>query len=168
MQTKLFTALFAVFLLFSVGAEASSVVKNSAPQVQPAKGKSVNDGQADAALTKPATFKPTAIMMPSGNVYCLTEREGIRCDIMETSNPQPAPPPDCPVDYGKAFWLPMTGMAERLCHGDTVADPNATVFEYGQTMEFDGIVCTSAATGLECSNQSGNGFKLRRAEQLLY
>jgi hypothetical protein len=55
-----------------------------------------------------------------------------------------------------------------VCHGDTVDDPEAEVLDYGSTLTFGGITCTSAKAGMTCQNAAGHGFTLSRKLQSLF
>lgn len=110
----------------------------------------------------------SAIKMPSDNVYCFADDKGVRCDMVQISNKAPPKPRDCPVDYGKFFWLPASGKAERICAGDTIIDPGAVTLKYGQKWVLKSITCESSEAGLTCTNRSRNGFRLRRSEQTLF
>lgn len=124
-----------------------------------------------SALVASAAHADTSvstIKMPSDNVYCYGDDKGVRCDMIVTSNKQPPRPKDCQADYGKLFWLPATGKAERICAGDTVADPGAVTLKYGQKWVLKSVTCESSESGLVCTNRSKNGFRLKRSEQTLF
>ena len=109
---------------------------------------------------------------PSGNVHCMIYAiDGnweIRCDILQTSNHPPARPADCQLDWGNAFFMTPTGRATRICHGDTVANPNYPKLAYGQTLSYQGFTCVSRTSGLRCTNKNGRGFELSRARQSIF
>lgn len=110
---------------------------------------------------------PVQFQMPSGNVFCYADQDGIRCDIIQTTNPRPAPPNDCEFDYGNAFWLPVSGKAELICVSDSVVAAKAPVLKYEQTWQANGLACTSNKQGLTCKNKEGHGVHLRRSQQQL-
>ncbi|MDX2006674.1 MAG: DUF6636 domain-containing protein [Meiothermus sp.] len=109
---------------------------------------------------------------PSGNIHCmiyaLDGNWEIRCDILQTTNRPPVRPADCTLDWGNAFFMTPTGRAARICHGDTVANPNHPKLAYGQTLSYQGFTCVSRTTGLRCTNKSGRGFELSRARQVVF
>ncbi|MGD9916170.1 MAG: DUF6636 domain-containing protein [Rhizobiaceae bacterium] len=110
---------------------------------------------------------------PSGNVHCGYYSDetitALRCDIRETNGPAPAAPADCELDWGNAFEMAVESQhAARICHGDTVADDNSPVLDYGDTWERDGFTCKSETTGMSCRNAEGAGWDLSRTRQKLY
>lgn len=104
---------------------------------------------------------------PSGNIHCVWEGGGIRCDMMSRQGPAPVKPKNCPVDYGNAFGLPMKGAGSILCAGDTVAGAYPTL-PYGTKWSKGGIECESEKTGLTCKNQTHQGFSLSKAVQKFF
>lgn len=116
---------------------------------------------------------------PSGNIHCwlddLGEASGrypaaLRCDILRTDGPPPPRPASCAFDWGGAFGLShaANAAAERLCVSDSVADPRRPVLRYGEAWSMAGFACTSAASGITCTNAAGRGFALSRASQRLF
>ncbi|MFN0194932.1 MAG: DUF6636 domain-containing protein [Aestuariivirga sp.] len=110
---------------------------------------------------------------PSGNIFCgYDDFDGtpqLRCDIQNytpTAEPRPA---DCELDWGGAFGITADGTSGiMICHGDTVATPDAKTLPYDATWERGGISCSSAQTGLTCRNAAGYGFFLSRAKQEVF
>jgi hypothetical protein len=111
------------------------------------------------------------IQMPSHNIYCMAspamdgQPTELRCDIQQMTNRRPAPPSDCPEDYGDSYFINPTGWAQLTCHGDTVANPDYPVLFYGQTWNVYGFSCFSATSGITCRNREGHGFSLSREAQ---
>lgn len=106
---------------------------------------------------------------PSGNIGCSYFEGFLRCDIGRVSNRLPARPSDCDLEWGKAFEMTFDGRhAERICHGDTVLDPEAPVLRYGASWSMAGITCMSSERGISCRNAQGAGWDLARARQQLY
>jgi hypothetical protein len=112
---------------------------------------------------------------PSHNIACMATAPmpgqptyEVRCDIRQTSSRLPTPPRSCPLSWGDAFVLDPTGPGRLLCHGDTVADPNAPVIAYGTQWRPYGFICTSQTTGLTCVNSGGHGFSIARAVQKVF
>ncbi|NJM29312.1 MAG: hypothetical protein HC855_03580 [Rhizobiales bacterium] len=107
---------------------------------------------------------------PSGNIFCgYDDFDGtpqLRCDIRNytpTAEPRPA---DCELDWGGAFGIAADGTSGiMICHGDTVATPDAKTLPYDTTWERGGIRCSSMQTGMTCRNAAGHGFFLSRAKQ---
>lgn len=124
-----------------------------------------------ASAIGPVSAAPApGLQTPSGGIHCLYDAAegGLRCEVAGATNPQPAAPEDCPVDYGPHFFLPVKGKATRICVGDTVADPANPVLPYGERRAFGQIVCESSTAGLQCKNSAGSGFRLKRSEQTLF
>jgi hypothetical protein len=109
---------------------------------------------------------------PSGNIQCMIatgDYAEARCDVMELASPIPARPADCDLDYGHAFGIgPQDMLGSRICAGDTVADPNGMVLQYGDHIDLGGFRCTSEKTGMTCTNAAGHGFTLSRRAQSLF
>jgi hypothetical protein len=124
--------------------------------------------------TAPASAESVAFQAPSGNIFCFGINEPgevwVRCDILQVDTASFAnPPADCDLDWGQAFYLEPYGAGMPICAGDTVADMNAPVLNYGQQRQIgNDLVCYSERTGVECQNKRGNGFLLRRAGQTVY
>ena len=102
-------------------------------------------------------------IMPSGNIGCLYTPEG-----------------------GTDTYVPADGGPELICErvepsyitvilsdvdeAQVIEDPGEqsccgadNIFEYGNTVEFEGFECESAETGLTCENDEGYGFSMARA-----
>jgi len=65
----------------------------------------------------------------------------LRCDLLKNQARLPAKPKDCQLDWGNAFGLGERGKAQRLCVGDTVADPRLPVLAYGKVWSEGGFRC---------------------------
>ena len=87
-----------------------------------------------------------------------------RCDIAERDWNPPPHPSSCPeqVDYGQGLQLPATGAADFVCAGDTTLNPSAPKLDYGSSSQVGSITCTSAESGMSCSNSSGGSFTISR------
>jgi hypothetical protein len=83
-------------------------------------------------------------------------------------NARPPRPADCELDWGEAFEMTAKGSAGRICHGDTVADPQLPVLAYGEIWQRGGFTCRSEQTGLTCFNAMQHGFSLSRAAQRVF
>lgn len=108
---------------------------------------------------------------PSSNIYCTYDGDGasLRCDIVQTSNRQPPRPRDCDLAWGRAFEISRRSTSGiRICHGDTIADPNVPVLPYGSAWSRGDFTCHSAESGVLCRNGRGAGFELSRARQRLF
>ena len=110
---------------------------------------------------------------PSGNIYCsYDDNDGqayVRCDIKSYTPTTRKRPADCDLDWGFAFAI---GAKDKrgsiLCAGDTVINPQAEALPYGTSWKRKGITCSIEETGVTCTNRSGHGFFISRAEQRVF
>ena len=124
-------------------------------------------GGAGASTAGAATI--TGFQMPSGNIACQGYAGVVRCDIRRTSNPQPARPKNCELDYGSAFAVSRNSKkGSRICVGDTVLDPRLHKLAYGRSWRYRGVTCTSSPSALTCTNHLRHGFRLARAHQEVF
>jgi hypothetical protein len=123
-----------------------------------------------STLSLPAAAQEVFFQTPSGNIHCAIF-DGTwpvaRCDLRDFTASF-ARPADCDLDWGHAFEVHADGPAQPVCAGDTVAVPDAPVLGYGTSTTYGGITCTSAQTGLTCTNAEGRGFRLSKARQSLF
>ena len=109
---------------------------------------------------------------PSGNMHCQYFSDArtteLRCDLLQNDAPLPPRPRDCDLDYGNAFAVTPRGRASRVCAGDTTANPDNPIVDYGTTWKRNGFSCVSSTTGLTCTNRVGHGFRLARKKQTLF
>lgn len=118
----------------------------------------VNPGQASARGWK----------SPSGNIVCGPSGSKVVCLILEQDFV------DAPCDgvYTTSGSVGRTGRA-RLntgCFGGVPMEylPPIRTVRYGDRFRYRGVTCRSKRTGMRCSNQSGHGFKLRRARAIRF
>ena len=109
-----------------------------------------------------------AFQLPSGNIHCMAFEGQLRCDALNFTYQRPPRPRGCDLDWGGAVGLGPRGAAALICHGDTVANPDAPVLGYGQAWQGPGMACTAAQNGLRCTNAEGHGFELARARLRLF
>jgi hypothetical protein len=133
-----------------------------------------------AALTAAVVLIPSAtasaklrfFASPSKTIGCLYASvdgdRSVRCDLARIDDPEP-PPSDCDLDFGSAFLLGTSGKAMRICHGDTVLNPDARVLRYGKATRFGPFTCKMRRTrGMRCTSKTGHGFELSRGRQKLW
>jgi hypothetical protein len=103
-----------------------------------------------------------AFQSPSGNIACLMTAKFARCDISDRDWNPPPHPSSCPdeVDFGQGIQLPASGAAAFVCAGDTTLNPSAPKLDYGSSSQVGSITCTSAESGMSCSNASGGSFNI--------
>ncbi len=128
--------------------------------------------EADSGDQMGAADELHAFRSPTGNVSCLFalgDSAEVRCDLTELNRSFTTPPADCDLEWGDSFSIgEMSKRGSLVCHGDTVIDPQAQVLEYGSTLGYFGIVCTSAKTGMSCVNNQGHGFSVARKLQSVF
>ncbi len=105
-----------------------------------------------------------AFQSPTGNIACIMTAKFARCDIAERDWNPPPHPSSCPneVDFGQGIQLPASGAAQFVCAGDTALNPQAPKLEYGSSSQVGSITCTSAESGMSCSNAGGGSFAISR------
>ncbi len=113
-----------------------------------------------------------AFHSPSENIQCAIyggDYAGARCDMVELTPSFTKPPPDCDFDWGFSFGVdPQSGKGYLACVSDAVADPAGLTLDYGAQIGLAGITCTSAKTGMRCTNTAGHGFAISKAKQSLF
>lgn len=114
-----------------------------------------------AAPAQAADLSGRKFQMPSGNIYCAETRGTLRCDIL--SGLKPEPKKRCELDW-VGLLLDREGRARPNCAGDTVADRDAPVLQYGEHWQRNGRRCVSRESGLFCRNFGGWHFKLARSD----
>ena len=70
------------------------------------------------ALVVPAAASAyKAFESPSGNIGCIMESHGVRCDIREHDWQSPPKPDSCELDYGGGLFIGAKGRAVWVCAG---------------------------------------------------
>ena len=110
---------------------------------------------------------------PSGNIHCglyvSADYTGVRCDIYEmTTQSYASAPADCEFDWGNSFAVDVTGEGYLACVSDAVADESGLEVGYGQEVSLGGITCSSAQSGMTCTNDAGHGFTVSKAKQRVF
>jgi hypothetical protein len=103
-----------------------------------------------------------AFQTPSGNIGCMMDASGARCEIRRRSWSPPPRPADCPLDWGRSMRVQATGRAGFVCAGDTVLDPDAPVLPYRVASQLGPMSCASQTDGVYCSNGDAHGFSIAR------
>ncbi|HET7483226.1 MAG TPA: DUF6636 domain-containing protein [Actinomycetota bacterium] len=96
---------------------------------------------------------------PSHNIVCNIEGHYLRCDIR--SGLKLHPHRHCSGDW-VGLLLPRAGKARANCAGDTVANGDPQVLQYGDTWEQGAWHCIAKTSGLYCRDRGGWHFKLSR------
>jgi hypothetical protein len=126
-----------------------------------------------ALVTTPAVADDLLFFRsPTGNINCLIatgDYAAARCDMIELTVNFTTPPPDCDLDWGHAFSIgPAAPKGQLACVGDTVIEQTAITLDYGETLSLGDLSCTSAKTGMTCTNPAGHGFTISKAKQTLF
>lgn len=124
---------------------------------QEATEKKAEEAQQPSRIVHLKTFRS-----PSGNIGCVLNGGGARCDIRKRDWSPPPRPAKCPeqVDYGQGIEVNHRGQAGFVCAGDTALDPSSSALSYGTAAEVGGSECISRKNGMTCVNQAGHGFFL--------
>ena len=111
---------------------------------------------------------------PSNNIYCVAWRDKIagsvemQCELAQNTAKIPTQPKDCQLDWGNRFGMSERGKAERVCHGDTIQNPNYKTLAYGKVWKVAGFTCDVSTARLRCVNLDKRGFELAKASQKLF
>lgn len=113
--------------------------------------------------TAPSEPDRRGFVLPSGNIFCLAEDDGLRCDM--ASQLQPPPEEPCDLDW-TGVHLRYDGPADPVCAGGTIIGvaSGEPVLAYGETWRHHGIRCHSERTGLTCRNDSDVEIFLSRED----
>jgi hypothetical protein len=168
-------ALVAAALLAGCGGDTTTVISETTTTV------ASDTTSTESSSTTPATTTPgstttadsggtaaaqslKAFQSPTGNIACIATAKVVRCDIAERDWSPPPHPASCPdeVDFGQGIQLPSSGAAQFVCAGDTALNPSAPKLPYGSSSQVGTIACTSAESGISCSNASGGSFTISR------
>jgi hypothetical protein len=116
-----------------------------------------------AAATEAGAFEH--FQSPSGNIGCVLDRHGVRCDIAERDWKPPPKPDWCELDWGQGIALGRHGRAEIVCAGDTTLHAEQ-VLAYGDALRRGRFRCTSKRSGMRCVNRrNDHGFVLSRQRE---
>jgi hypothetical protein len=168
-------ALFVVGALVGCGGDTTTVISETTTTV--AGSTTSTDSISTPTSTTPPTSTTTdgsggtgapqslkAFQSPTGNIACIITSKFARCDISDRDWNPPPHPASCPseVDFGQGIQLPASGTASFVCAGDTTLNPQAPKLAYGSSSQVGSITCTSAESGMSCSNPGGGGFTISR------
>jgi uncharacterized protein DUF6636 len=105
---------------------------------------------------------------PSGNIGCVMDKSGVRCDIRNHDWPTPPKPKNCELDYGGGVFVGKHHRASFICAGDTTLG-SGHALPYGQSKSLGRFRCVSLESGMRCKNRgNGHGFFLSREKVRLY
>ena len=113
-----------------------------------------------------------AFHSPSANIQCVIFTgdgwDNVRCDLSNLTPSYRKQPADCEFDWGSSFAVDLTGKGYLACVSDAVADPNGVELGYGKSISLGGFTCTSAQSGMTCTNPGGHGFTIAKARQRVF
>jgi hypothetical protein len=120
---------------------------------------------------KPENNELVSFQSPSGNIGCIMDAEGVRCDIRERHWSPPPKPKDCPLDWGQGIRLEDDGAA-FVCAGDTALSPTGgngvfPVLDYGEHVQLGKSFCFSSENGMTCE-RGRHGFFLSVQEVKIF
>jgi hypothetical protein len=116
----------------------------------------------------------TTFRSPSSNIICSFYTFGetaVRCDIINRNSKKPIlpVPADCDLGWGNMFVVSSDGPGRLECAGDLAGNfEDSFPLKYGDEITEHGITCSSAETGMTCTNKVGQGFSISRAAQKLF
>jgi len=114
------------------------------------------------ATAADATAATVQFKVPSGNIGCIVDSLGARCDINKRSWKPPPKPRSCDGDYGQGLAVEKRGRGDLVCAGDTVLFGRKTV-GYGDSVTRGRFRCRVKRSGVRCVNtRSRHGFSLSR------
>lgn len=121
------------------------------------------DPEATDSETTSTADEATTVASPSGNIVCTIIEDSASCSIADLAK-EPEKDESCDGTVGYVYSVTTSGV-ETPCVGErpAKAGSDVAVLDYGQTVTAFGFTCSSAETGMGCSNGSGNGFVLARA-----
>jgi hypothetical protein len=106
---------------------------------------------------------------PSGNIGCMLESSGARCDVRQRVYTTGVKPGTCNLDWGDSLQVSGSGTVEWVCHGDTVVEQGAPVLPYGKSSRQGSVTCASADTGVTCTQRpGGHGFLISRERYRIF
>ncbi|MEW6583564.1 MAG: DUF6636 domain-containing protein [Actinomycetota bacterium] len=125
-----------------------------------------------AVAAGPAMAASRQFQSPTGNIACWIEGgTSVRCEITQRDWSPPPKPRACRLDWGQGLVLGARNRPGFLCAGDTIQPPPSDpypVLRYGRSLRVGSITCTSARTGVTCTNRARHGFTLSRQRYRLF
>jgi hypothetical protein len=108
-----------------------------------------------------------AFDLPSGNLGCAVQSDGVRCDILQrTWKPSPKPA-SCDFDWGQGMVVGPNG-ADFSCTSDSLIGSGPKV-AYGSLVKGSNYACEVTAAGVNCYNLvTRHGFRLSRTAAQIY
>jgi hypothetical protein len=141
----------------------------AAGQTKPSAARAIPDKEVAAGPVDREVYMLTHFTSPSGNISCVIDTGGARCDIAERDWSLPPRPADCRLDYGHGISIGVGKPARVVCAGDTTIGSGGEPLAYGDAIAAGPMRCVSAQSGITCSDvESGNGFSISREAYRLF
>ena len=164
----------------STAASASTASSSSTSSAPEASTTDAVDQETTVATEPTSTTPPTTgqivrpgdigtFTSPSGNIACnMSTAGGVSCWIGEKQwTIDESSEPDCEFDFGNAVDVTDAGVSFP-CYSDFGWDRDGPVLAYGDRMVVGEFSCTSAENGVTCANQDEVGFRVARAEVVVF
>ena len=108
---------------------------------------------------------------PSGNIVCSMTDRSASCDVAERdwSGPAVEGDPLCGLREADRVFLPVSGPAAIYCRNDTLISTEEFILGYGQSHTVGPLTCTSAPSGVTCTDaDTGQFFRVSRESYELH
>lgn len=164
--------LIVVLIVLMVTTRGDAGAANEEGSTTPAAASDPGTGESGTSSSTQAVTPPADALAlaefstPSGNIWCSIGESAASCQIEEIDY-QPASIDGCDGNdlAGRIITVTSEG-AEYPCPDADISGPAAgdrTVLEYGQTTAVGDFMCTSAESGVTCTNlSSGKSFTVTR------
>jgi hypothetical protein len=153
------------------GCVDATVAKSSSPPTvasQPTTTEPQPDKMTAPQSAEREVSELTGFVAPSGNVSCMIDAGGARCDIIDRDWSPPPRPADCEFDYGQGISLAAGEQAVFVCAGDTAFGADE-VLPYGDSITAGVLRCESAESGITCRDtKTSAGFAISRDAYRLF
>lgn len=111
---------------------------------------------------QPGNAELTAFMSPSTNIVCTIDTDRARCTIRDFDYNAGDAPANCEVNpYGSVVVVEADEAGFSCVQRGLPTQ--ATVLDYGQSIDAHGFSCVSERDGVTCRSSSGASFKVARA-----
>jgi hypothetical protein len=138
-------------------------------QTTPSAAQAMPDKEIAPRLVDREVYELTHFTSPSGNIGCVIDTGGVRCDISERDWSPPPRPAACELDYGHGVSIGAGKPARVVCAGDTTMGSGGEPLAYGDAIAAGQMRCESAQSGITCRDvESGHGFSISREAYQLF
>ncbi|MDY6997106.1 MAG: hypothetical protein SW019_10945 [Actinomycetota bacterium] len=123
-------------------------------------------------VAPPAPADDNAVFAsPSGNIVCMMTVRSASCDVADHdwTGPPVEGDPLCGLQEADRVFLMVNGPAEIHCRNDTLISTEEFTLDYGQSHTVGPLACTSAPSGITCSDtDTGHYFRVSRESYELH